>query len=343
MAKTSFSTSDALTKKLWEEKLYRDTVKASYFSKFMGESSDSLVQVTTKLDKGQGDQVYFGIRMRLSAPGVNENQTLEGNEERLTTYSYSLTLKEYAHAVRDAGPLDRKRAMFSIDDESEMALKDWMQEKIDSLCFDAIVGTSSAPTKIFYKTSAGVLATGTENTAKTALTAADGKLTPAMISVLRTWAETGGNRAYTPLRPVKVDGKKYYVLLCHPDALYDLTVDSTFAQARREAEVRGKENPIFSGAFAIWDGVVVHSHENCPIATDGGGASVAWTRAALMGAQALCWGFGAKPKVVDEEFDYGREHGYAISMLARTAKPVFNSKDYGSMGIFLARTNISGL
>jgi len=34
------------------------------------------------------------------------------------------------------------------------------------------------PTKIFYKTSAGVLSTTTASTAKTALTAADGKLTP---------------------------------------------------------------------------------------------------------------------------------------------------------------------
>ena len=50
MAKTTFSTSDALTKKLWEEKLFRDTQKMSYFSRFMGGTAENLVQVNEKLE-----------------------------------------------------------------------------------------------------------------------------------------------------------------------------------------------------------------------------------------------------------------------------------------------------
>lgn len=346
MARTNFSTSDALTKKAWEEKLFRDSVKESYFSKFMSTGPDNIVQEKTQLTKDKGDEITIGLRMKLSAPGVEEGQQLEGNEEKLSTHSMKVLLKQYRHAVRDDGEMSRKRSMFDISAESQSALKDWMSEKVDALSFNEIgVGSSVAneSSKIFYKTSAGVLATGSAATAKGALTVADSKLSLNMISFLKTWALTGGARAYIPPRPVKVEGKPYFVLLTHPDAVYDLRASSEFQQAMREAEIRGKENPLFTGAVAIWDGVVVHSHENCGIGADAGsGSNVPYSRAILMGAQALCWAWGKRPEVVEETFDYQNEQGYGISMIAGVKKSKFNSLDYGSVGVMLARTNVSG-
>lgn len=346
MAKTTFSTSDALTKKAWEEKLFRDSVKESYFSKFVSSGPDNIVTEKTQLQKDKGDEITVGIRMRLSGVGVTEGQPLEGNEEKLSTYSMKILLKQYRHAVRDDGEMSRKRAMFEISDESTSALKDWMSEKVDQLHFDELgigSGASADPSKIFYKTSAGVLATGTAATAKSALTTADSKLTLNMISFLKTWAQTGGNRSYVPLRPVKIKGKDYFVLLTHNDALYDLRADTNFQQAMREAEVRGSENPLFTGSVAIWDGVVVHAHENCAVAADAGaGANVPWAKSVFMGAQALCWAWGKRPEVVQKTFDYDNEEGYAIGIIAGAKKSKFNSLDYGSLGVYLARTNVSG-
>lgn len=339
MAKTAFATNNALTKKLYEEKLFRDTIKESYFSKFMGEGSENIVQVNNALTKDQGDNVTFGIRMRLSGDGVTSGMTLEGNEEALTTYDFGVALEQYRHAVRDRGALDRQRAMFSIDSESETALRDWGAEKIDKLCFEAL---NAAPSKIFYKTSAGVLSTGTAATAKSALTAADSKLTIPMLQNMRTWCLTGGNRSQTPIRPIKVEGKNHYVLLVHPDVAYDIKQDSTYTGYVQYAMERGDSNPLFTGSVAIVDGVVIHSHENMPIATDGGSGSVAWSKAALVGAQALCWAWGQRPKLVQKNFDYDNEHGYAWGLIAGVGAPKFNSVIYGSVGIYLARTNISG-
>ncbi len=339
MAKTSFSTDNALTKKVWEEKLFRETLKISYFTKFMGEDQDSLVYVKTNLEKDQGDKITFGIRNRLTGAGVTSGQTLEGNEEALSSYDYSLSLEQYRHAVRDNGAMSRQRAMFDIDVEAEAAIKDWGAEKIDSNCFNAIL---SSPTKVAYLTSSTAYAVADDfATAKAALTTSS-LLVPNFISYVKTLAKTGDNRAFTPLRPVKVKGRSYYILLVHPDAMYDLKTNSSFQQAMREAEVRGPENPLFEGATAIWDGVVVHEHENVTIGTDAGaGTNVPYVQAVLMGAQALCWAWGRRPEVIQETFDYGNEHGYAIDMICKAGKPVFNSKDYGSIGIGLARTNIS--
>lgn len=347
MAKTNFTTNNELTKKAWSEKMHRDAVKESYFSKFMSSTGDNIVHEKSELEKQKGDVVTLGLRMRLTGAGVEEGTLLEGNEEALTTYAMQIRLAQYRHAVRDASAISRKRAMFDISAESQAALKDWLSEKIDSLAFDALglgAGASDFPSKIFYKTSGGVQATGVEATAKSALTAADGKLTLNLLSFLSTWAKTGGNRSYIPLRPVKVDGKPYYVLLTHPDALYDLRTSAEFQQAMREAEVRGPSNPLFENATAIWSSVIVHAHENCAIGTNAGAQNnIPYAKAALLGAQALCWAWGQRPEFVQEDFDFKDQLATGVNLIAGCKRSQFDGKSYGSLGLYLARTNVSGL
>ena len=330
MAKYAFATSNTLTKKAWEEKLFRNTTAKPYFSRFMGESEDSAVQVKTDLTKEKGDTIYFGLVTDLDYKNYKTNgEVLEGNEQKLTDYNHSVVLEEYAIGVRDRGPLDRQRAMFSIDEVAKNRLTKAGADLIDYLCF---TGIQASHTKTFYGGSATSTAT---------LTASD-KITPILISKVNTWASTGGNESQPIIRPIMVDGKPYRVMLVHDDVGFDLENDSTFYQARREAEVRGKENPIFTGAYMIWNGVVVHKHPRVDITTTWGASSnVNGAKCVLFGAQALCWAWGKRPKVVAEEFDYGREHGYGWTMMAKCNKPKFNSKDYGVVGVHVARTKIS--
>ena len=330
MAKTEVGTGNALRVQAWEKVLYEDTMKESYFMpRFAGSGSENIVQTNGKLEGGPGDKVTFGLITRLAGDGVTSRQTLEGNEESLTDYDFDLELEEYAHGVRDRGPLDRKRPIYDMDDRARSALRVWMSEKTDKLIFTAL---ENSPSKIFY----GGDATGTGD-----MEAAD-KITPALISKIKAWAKTGGNRAQTPLRPIKIGGKTYYVLLTHPDAMYDIKRNSEFTQAQREADVRGKENPLFSGATAIWDGVVIHEHENVGKSlTWGAGSDIPGVKSSFMGAQALAWAWGKRPSPVSKEFDYGREHGFAISMMSACEKAVFNSLDYGSIGLYTSRTSIS--
>lgn len=341
--KTIFSTSNALTKKLWEERLFRDVQIESYFvSRFMSESDNNLVQEQTDLTKSQGDQVTFGIVPNLSGDGVVSGQILEGNEEGLNSYDYSIVLEQYRHGTRTKGKLDVQRAMFSIPDVSRDKLKIWGAEKIDKLLVAALL---ASPTKILYRdgVAGAPTGTGTASTAKTALTAANSKLTPNFISVLRVWAKTGGAAATWRLRPVKMEGQEWYVLLVPPACMYDLRIDSTFQQAMKDAMERGKDNPLFRSATAVWDNVVVHETERISLFTDGGGASVTGAFCALMGAQALCWAWGERPNTVQEDFDYQNEQGWAWEMMAKAGKPKFNSKDYGVVGVCLAATNVTGL
>ena len=341
MSKTTFATNNALTKKLWEEKLFRDVEIESYFvSRFMSEDDNNLVQVQTNLTKSQGDQITFGIVPNLTGDGVTSGQILEGNEEGLSSYDYSISLEQYRHATRTRGKLDVQRAMFSIPDVSRSKLKIWGAEKIDKLLVNALL---TSPTKVLYRDGvAGVPSgTATASTAKAALTAANSKLTPNFISALRVWAKTGGDGQTYRIRPVKMEGQEWYVLLVNPACMYDLRIDSTFQGAMKDAMERGKNNPLFRGATAVWDNVVVHETERISLFTDGGGASVVGAFGALMGAQSLVWAWGERPSTVQEEFDYKNEMGWAWEMIGKAGKPVFNSKDYGTVGVCLAATDVT--
>jgi len=363
MAQTTIATTSALRKQAWEEQLFRDTIKESYFgmrlvgdatsklnkgSKFESSSND-IIHVKTNLEAvgktktRKGDKVTFGLVPRIDAgtyTGVTSGQTLKGKEVSLSAYSFDLELARYRQAVSAGTPLDWHRASFSVPEEARTALVNWGAEKVDKLCFAAL---DTSPTVNFYKTSGTLTKTATYATATGAVTSTD-KLSPAMVSAIKTWAKTGGARSQIPIRPVKINGQDFFVLLVHPDVTYDWKNDSTIFQAMREAEVRGNENPIFKGAKYIWDGVVIHESENITIGTDAGtGSDVPYAKCHLLGAQALCWAWGERPSIVEDTEDYGEELFYAWRMTAAVEKAVFNSLDFGAVCVVVARTNISGM
>ena len=334
MAQTSLATGDAEVKKVWDELLFRDSVKNSYFARFMGSSSDSLVHVKSQLEKGKGDRIRFALRERLTGNGRTEGQALEGNEENLETNTHDLVLEQLRHAVRDAGSMTRQRAMYDVDQESAQALSDWMTEKIDEKCFAAL---ETSPTKKFW---------GGNATSDATIDATD-KFTPDLISKVKGYAVTGGNRTQTPLRPIMVDGKKTYIMLIHPEVAYDLKQNSDWQTAQQNANVRGNSNPVFSGALGIWDNVVIHEHENVGIVdTFGAGGNVHGATCSFMGAQSLVWGWGHRPKTVTKKFDYDDQCATAIGMIYAVNKPKFtfnggSSTDYGSIGVDVACTDLT--
>lgn len=370
MARTTMTTSDALRKQQWESTLFRDTIKETYFVRlFAGQAfqrlesgfsmpsdrdydlsgPNDIVHVKMNLkkqagskSKGEGDKITFGLVPRIDPatnPGVTTGQTLKGKEVALSWYNYSIELARYRQAVSLGQPIDWHRSMFPIPEESRAALNNWGIEKMELLCHQAL---DASPTKTFYKTSSGVTSNATYATALAAITDADSKLTPAMVDWIAAWAKTGGGRGQIPLRPVKIKGRDYYVLLVYPDVIYDWRQDSSVQQAWREAEVRGSENPIFSGAKLIYNNVVIHENENVTVGTDGGGAAVPYAHCHLMGAQSLCWAWGEMPSIVEDDEDYQEDHFAAWRVTCKVGKPKFNSVDYGSVSVVVSRSNVAG-
>ena len=331
MARTQIATGHALAPVIVQRQLFLEQKKAAYFSKFFSPSGDMPVFEKTDFTKMKGETMTFGLITRVTGAPIKGNATVKGKEDKLTMYSFSMTLDRFRYAIMDDGQLTRQRFVGDIPSEIKSALTVWGAEQIDKQCMDALV---ASPTNIQY---------GGDATGITVDLADADKMTPQLISKVKAIALTQRGSGKSPLRPVMVDGKKYLVLLVSPDVAVDLKYDTTFMAAQKDAAERGSNNPLFTGMLGIWGGVVIHEHENVPIYPNGGsGGNVKYSKCILMGASALCWAWGERPSIVEEDEDYEEFKGYCWRMTSQVKKPVFNSNDYGSIQVVVADTRATG-
>ena len=104
--KTKFLTNDNLTRKRWAKGLFQIILPAVEFNELTGKSSADIVQIRTELGKGMGDNITFGIRLPLSGAGIVGDNTVEGNEEKLSFKDFEMTIEELNHAVDTGGRME---------------------------------------------------------------------------------------------------------------------------------------------------------------------------------------------------------------------------------------------
>lgn len=314
-AETAFATGDALTQTLWSAKLFREAMGEFFFKKFSGKSDTSIIQTKTDLTKKKGDQITFGLRMKLGGRGVTGSTKIEGNEEALTFYDFSVTVDSLGNAVKAQDKMSLQRPAFDLRGEFKDALKDWLSEIVDIETIEAL-SASPSTNRVYYGGSA---------TSDATLAVTD-TLTSTLISKLKRQAKLATPR----LRPVMVDGKENYVLITHPYNLKALRAETAWLNAYRDAGVRGNKNPIFAGGDSYWDGVMVHEYERIlTYSTWGSGGDVTGTRSLLLGSQAGVHAYAQYPAWYEKLFDYYRIPGVATDIIYEVAKTVFNSEDFG--------------
>lgn len=359
----------ALRPELWAKELFADVMDSLYFTEqgLMGEGDNNIVQVMTDLSKEKGDTKTFGLTAKLSGNGVTGDNELEGNEEQISAYSESIVIDQIRNAVRLEGKLDEQMNSYNMRTDAKNKLSIWMQEFIERQIFLKMGGVTNTSlndvggtvigARAAWSNSSTVIPAATElagsgsrylcaNYASggggtTALTTAH-IMTPQLI----TMAKTKAMLANPKIQPLKVNGKNHYCLFVHPLQADDLRNNSTFHTAMKDAEVRGKENPIFTGALGIWHGVIIYEHEYVPFldvsvagnsfqgAATGTDCAVDCFRALLCGKQAVGFLQAKNPKGwVEETFDYANETGFATSLIGGIDKIMFNSKEYGVIAI----------
>ena len=320
----------------WAKELQSEVSKGVYFSKFMGEGPGNAIHVK-QMEEGKGKDVTFGLVNQLTGSAITGDSSLEGNEQSLSTFSNTVSTNQKRLAVRDTGKFANSKVLYDFRSTSLDLLKTQYAELIDADIFSALSATSG--THAYYRADASASVYATSDP-KAALADAD-SITLADISALKTLAQIGGSANYR-MRPIRVDGNDYYVLVLHPEVAYDLFELDEFQQIQREAQVRGDDNPLFSGALGIYNGVVIHSHEGVNVAADGGSSSnVAFARNLFMGAQAACFAESSDMMWVEKTFDYGNQLGISASKIYGVDISDYNSKDYGVIQYVSARTDLS--
>jgi N4-gp56 family major capsid protein len=360
---------DELRMELWRKELFKDVIDGMYFTQngLMGEGDNNIVQVFNELKKSPGDTITVPLTAKLSGAAVTGDSELEGNEEAISSYYDQIAIDQARNAVRLTGKLDSQKACYDMYKDAKDKLSIWAQEFLERQFFMKLGGVSALTltdtTGAIYSkdatwsNTADAIPSATEaanvaadytyryvnadSAAGLDGIAATDVLTTGLISKAKMVAKL----ASPSVRPLRVNGMDYYVMFIHPKQSWDLknASSSIWAQAQREAQMRGDKNPIFTGSLGIWDGVILFEHEYVPQLT-GDGSSVVFStgnttyapngiavyRSLLCGRQAVGAAFTSDSfKMSEETFDYGNKKGIATAIIGGIQKMQFNSKNYG--------------
>ena len=356
-------------------KVRTEYVRKGKFGSYIGKDANSIIQTKQDLKK-----VSIPLVGKLTGNGVEGSGQLGGNEEALSNYACELTPTYKRHGVLVDNE-ENEKSEFQLFKEARPALMNWAMElKRDQIiqAFAAVeaggtylnYGDASAAQldtwntnnqdRVLYGSDVANNTSGDHTASLATIDATNDKLSAATISLLKRMAE-----AAAPLiRPVTINGdEEYFVFFCDSFGFRDLQADATIQAANREARARGLDNPIFTGADLIYDGVIIKkipdlnkfidgdgsgnafdavmgSNATSGDGLDNGGAAASRVGVGfLAGAQAIGFGIGRMPTFKrKKEDDYDHLNGVGIAMKHDIKKTFYNNKQHGVITHFYSAT-----
>jgi N4-gp56 family major capsid protein len=329
MADWGFATGDAVTVKQWHRKFTIQAKTESFFYEnglVSRQVNNAVIRELPDLEGKQGDKITYGQIRELSGAGVPGGSTMEGNEEAPDVYDDDVTLEQIRNAVRT----DYELSMMRPSDDAYRSwamelLARWRAGVLDQSLFTAL-GTSS--TKAIY---------GGDATSTATIEAGD-YLTLYMISKYVAYAKKATPRIIGPqYKGMKTNG----VMVCGIDQSHDLTErDSAWNANMMEARLRGKTNPVFTGALGMKKMVPIQEHVRCPVSTTwGSGSNIDGATAFILGVGAGVIAYGKKRIWNEKTFDYGDKVGFCIGYIGGVSKTVLNSADNAVVELRTYRSN----
>ncbi len=375
-ADTQFLAANRLTEEKRPKTAFEYMLQNMQLSAFMGTDGNSIFQVNKDLSVAAGKQITMRLRAPLQGEGGGNDSDMEGNEEVLSFFNYLVTVAERNNAVRSKGIMSEQYTSIDIIREATEALMgDWAPERLENDLIYAICGLGNGGTyvgegtsdiqtvnehapsssRIIYggQTNAGVVTTETSVSL-----IGDGGATDYKNYLFGTKTIDSMHikavMAAPKFRPIKINGKGYYVLFIHPLQGMDLQYDTNWNTTQQNANVRGLMNPLFgksgmsdqmqrmfSGIKGIWNDVIVYELERLPTRITGesfedpntatnivdsniadGTARIC--RAVMCGAQAGCIAWAQPWRKHQKDFDYGRKPGVGVDSIYGVSKTVWN-------------------
>lgn len=344
MATTSYGVNDAEAVKLWSRKLFRESLNNTTMAADIGAGSGSIIQKLDDTSKGAGDRIRTILRMQLAGEGVQGDNTQEGSEEALITYTDDIVIDQLRHAVRSKGRMSEQRIPFGIRNEARIGLQDWWADRFDSAIINQLVG-NTAQTDTRYTGNQAVTAMDSNHefrpnskTTDATLSAAD-TMSITLIDSLVEKAET----LDVPIRPVMVGGQPHYCLYLHPSQVTSLRTSTNTGQwldIQKAAMQGGRiaDNPIFTGALGVYNGVVLKKNVRMPLGVNGTATVANTRRAAFCGAQSVAIAFGRDNSEnqmtwVEELFDFQNQLGVSAGSVFGAKRTIYNGESFGTIAL----------
>jgi N4-gp56 family major capsid protein len=370
MALTNFAALTNEQKTVWSMDFWKHARNYSFMNKFVGSSSDSLIQRVTELRKDErGARAVITLIADLLGDGIAGDRTLEGNEESMRSYDQVIRIDQLRHANRNMGRMAEQKSIVRFREQSRDKLAYWMADRMDQMAFLTLSGVGydkhtngatrvgsdlinleyaadvtapSAARHLVWDATGGF---GT-NTDESTLAVAD---TPSweMFVELKAYAK---NNYVRPIRTK--DGIDFYHAFLTPDAMAKLKQDSSYLSAVKDAGVRGASNQLFKGTDTVMvDGIAIseyrHVYNTRGLASgskwgSGGAGKVDGCRMLFCGAQAMAFADIGSAMWDEEMFDYENQIGISTGKIFGFLKPKFHTdvtnsvEDFGVIAVDVA-------
>jgi len=358
MADTEFALNDPLAVQRWSTSLAVEAAINQYFAKFIGAGDDALIKQQNELEKGAGEKITVGLRMKLSGDGAEGDADIEGTpaEEALTFFNDALFIDQRRKGTRTKGKMTQQRVPYNLRKQSRDALAIWFGEDQDQQIMMYLAGARGINSDFHVADTWTGRANNTLSAPDSSHTIYGGDATGAadmeaadsiglvLVERLVALAETSDPM----MLPFMVDGEKKFVLLMHTYQAYQLRTSSSendWLAIQKAAGVRGDKNKIYKNALGEYADVILHKHRNVIRFDDyGAGANVEAARALFLGAQAGMIAYGGVTKKNryswnEETDDRGNKLAITGGCIYGVKKSTYNGKDFGVVAVDTACSN----
>lgn len=227
---------------------------------FIGSGGMPILKVTELNGaSAHGDRVRIKGLKSLSGAGVTGDTQMEGSEEEMVYSRSDCVIDQFRNAVKTSGKLAMKKLTAAIEDDMAPQLADWIAHRKD-VSFISALAMPPTGTGTYDETDS---APGALNRPNLVLrpdgvsswdNLTQGKLTVAMLKKLNVLAMARGIK---PLSIPGIAGTVSGVLIITPGQLYDLQNDPDYERSNELAQMRGSDNPVFTGAVYLHSGVLI--------------------------------------------------------------------------------------
>lgn len=362
---------------VWAKDLFKPSYGKTIFSSLMEtRKTKGVVNENRQLKQQPGVTLEFQLPMPLTGSGVTGCNRLQGHEECPDVHSMQIRIGDLRHGVCmvNCGCWQSQKGQYIRSREvAKREILNWFSSLIfDSSFINQVSGNTAsrfldrydnivemrpqyrghnpvyAPSKHFA-VKKGVLTPIANNVeGETGLSETD----TMSVKVLREISAAIGNGTYMGMRPLDNDYGQY-VLLLHPAQVADLKSDPDWQKNIVCADVRGKENRLFSGSLGVFDGIILKESKLMPLGIRADNSLIANTRrAVLLGADALTLAIGGfcmrdssgsihhvPYKIHYREEDYSHKKFLSMEVINGMAKNRFNGEDLSVMVITTAAKN----
>lgn len=345
---TEFATGGDHTVKIWSKKTWYEAKKgAFFFNKFLGTNEDSIMYMAKDLEKTAGDNIVYDLLVEMAGDGITGDDDLEGNEEALSFYQDNVKINQLRHA-HIFGRMSQQRTIHNLRKDGQWALSRWWSNKLEEymfryLCGDTTLTFAGNTAREFDSDHVTYAGESSHNSEATLVSGDEFALED--IDIAKEIATT----AEYPMRPVRIDGDDYFVVVLHPYSVTDLrlsiaaggTSGIKWHEIQQYANQRGLKNPIFNGSLGVYNKCIIYESHRIHSPLTG------VRRNLFLGAQAGVFALGnAYDKMgqkkagsnnyvswVEKNRDYENKRGLAAGMTFGMQKCRFNDLDFGVVTI----------